>query len=100
MKVWFSPRARNRVRVVATWWRANRPGVADLFEDELEAAQQALATSPPAPGLTYETVRGKVIHRLLLPKTEQHVYFSTDESADMVVIHTVWGARRGRGPKL
>jgi hypothetical protein len=35
-----------------------------------------------------------------MPVTEQHVYFSIDEKADEVVIETVWGARRKRGPKL
>jgi hypothetical protein len=45
-------------------------------------------------------VRGKVIRRLLLPKTEQHVYFSIDDDGQRVVIHTVWSARRGRGAKL
>jgi hypothetical protein len=68
--------------------------------DEVEAAKQKLATLPPTPGLVYETVRGKTIRRLLLPKTEQHVYFSIDVDARIVVIHTVWGARRGRVPKL
>ncbi len=86
--------------MVATWWRAHRPDVAALFEEELEAATQKLATLPPTPGLVYETVQGKVIRRLLLPKTEQHVYFWIDEALDKVVIHTVWGARRGIGPKL
>ncbi len=85
---------------MAAWWRENRPDTADLFQHELEMAKQDLATLPPTPGLVYETVRGKVIRRLLLPKTEQHVYFSIDEDAQRVVIHTVWGARRGRGPKL
>jgi hypothetical protein len=85
---------------VAAWWRENRQATPDLFHDELEAAKRELATLPPTPGLVYETVRGKVIRRLLLPKTEQHVYFSIEESARMVVIHSVWGARRGRGPNL
>jgi hypothetical protein len=35
---------------------------------------------------------------MLMPKTEQYVYYVV--ALDAVVIHTVWGARRGRGPKL
>jgi hypothetical protein len=35
-----------------------------------------------------------------MPVTEQHVYFSIDKETDEVVIETVWGARRKRGPKL
>jgi hypothetical protein len=30
----------------------------------------------------------------------QHVYYSIDEAGEVVVIRTIWGARRGRGPKL
>lgn len=76
---------------MAAWWRENRPGAADLFQNELEATKQSLATLPPTPGLVYVTVRGKVIRRVLLPKTEQRVYFSIDEDVRRVVIHTVWG---------
>jgi hypothetical protein len=35
-----------------------------------------------------------------MPTTEQHVYYTVDEAAGEIVIETVWGAPRGRGPKL
>lgn len=35
-----------------------------------------------------------------MPKTEQHVYYTVDDAAAEVIIETVWGARRGRGPTL
>jgi hypothetical protein len=35
-----------------------------------------------------------------MPRTEQHVYDTVNEAADEIVIETVWGARRKRGPKL
>jgi hypothetical protein len=41
-----------------------------------------------------------VVRRLLLPKSQQHVYYVIDEALGAVVIYTIWGARRGRGPKL
>jgi len=37
---------------------------------------------------------------LLLQTTQQHVYYTVHESADLIIVLTVWGARRGRGPKL
>ncbi len=40
------------------------------------------------------------VWRILMPKAEQHIYYTIDEPADEVVIETVWGARRGKGPKL
>ena len=99
MKLRFTPRARRRAKIVATWWRAHRSNAPLLFAEELTWAKRELLSRPHlAP--VYATVRGKIVRRLLLPKTEQHVYYSIDETARLVIIHTVWGARRGRGPKL
>ena len=97
MKVRFTPRARQRARGVAAWWRENRPDVADLFDEELESATGRLTASG---GAVYETIHGNAIRRLLLPKTAQHIYYSIDDASDTVVVHTIWGARRGQGPKL
>jgi len=62
------------------------------------AAKRALE-DPPKLGLVYETIRGKVIYRMLLGKRAQHIYYSVDAKAGIVIVHTIWGARRGRGPK-
>lgn len=99
MKVWFTARARRRALHVASWWRANRPAAPDLFEQELHEAKQALGAHPLL-GTVYKTVGSWVIRRVLLRESEQHVYYSVNESAETVVVHTLWGARRGRGPKL
>jgi hypothetical protein len=32
----------------------------------------------------------------LLQTTQQHVYYTVHENADLIIVHTVWGARRGR----
>ncbi len=58
-----------------------------------------LAETPDL-GQVYETAQGKLIRRLLLRKTEQHVYYFVDDDTNTVVIQTIWGARRGRGPRL
>ena len=82
-----------------TWWRRNRPDTADLFERELEDAVKKVAAEPHA-GVRYRSVSGTVIYRLLLPKTQQHIYFSTDADSPARIVHTLWGARRGQEPKL
>jgi hypothetical protein len=38
--------------------------------------------------------------RLLLPRTEQHLYYSVDKAGGVVRVITIWGARRGRPPRL
>ncbi len=55
---------------------------------------------PRASGAVYATIKGAPIWLVLMPVTEQHVYLSIEEQIDEVVIETVWGARRKRGPKL
>ena len=99
MRVVLTPRARARAKAVAGWWRANRTTAPDLFERELEAAKNRLALEPRA-GRFYARIGDSLIRRVLLPRTEQHVYYEVDEKAEMVLVHTIWGARRGRGPDL
>ena len=99
MKVRFTPRSRRAALAMAKWWRANRPLAPDLFDRELEAAKWRLEQQPELPPV-YDTVRGRVIRRVLLPKTEGHVYYSFDQATESVVVHIIWGARKGRGPKL
>jgi len=48
----------------------------------------------------HSQIEGETVWRILLPRTEQHVYYSVNDTADEVVIETIWGARRGRGPQL
>jgi plasmid stabilization system protein ParE len=70
-----------------------------LFEQEFEQALRRLVSMPKA-GLPYPTESRPTMRRLLLPKTGYHVYFALERDETVVVIHSVWGARRGRGPKL
>jgi plasmid stabilization system protein ParE len=90
----FSPRARRRVTLVSSWWRSNRRAASMLFDEELEHAIQQLETQPTL-GAVYQSVEDEVVRRLLLPKTQQHVYYVIDEALRAVVIYTIWGARRG-----
>jgi plasmid stabilization system protein ParE len=94
-----SDRARRRIRAEDKWWRHNRSLAPDLFKQELADACDRILRAPRVRQV-YATIEGTSIWRVLMPVTEQHVYFSIDEEADEVVIETVWGARRQRGPKL
>jgi hypothetical protein len=70
-----------------------------LFAEELGEAERHLSTAPES-GATYGYRRNRLIRRWLLPTTEYHVYFSVDRKGRTVTVHSVWGARRGRGPRL
>ena len=81
------------------WWSKNRPYAPLLFLDELETAERHLSTVPIT-GQIYGYRKNRLIRRWLLEKTEYHVYFSVNRNAEVIMLHSVWGARRGRGPKL
>jgi plasmid stabilization system protein ParE len=99
LKVRFSPRARRRAATINKWWRANRPAVPDLFDRELAEITGKLAATPTL-GTIYATICGELVMRLLLPRTEQHLYYSVDKAGGVVRVITIWGARRGRPPRL
>jgi plasmid stabilization system protein ParE len=85
--------------VVTRWWRDHRPAAPSLFDDELKQTTELLSETPKL-GMVYEQTGKDFIYRVLLPKTEQHLYYSLDEESQIVIVHTIWGARRGKGPKL
>jgi hypothetical protein len=99
VKVRATGRAKREIARAALWWSKNRPHARLLFLDELEAAERHLRTAPIT-GQIYGYRKNRLIRRWLLEKTEYHVYFSVNRNAQLVMLHSVWGARRGRGPKL
>jgi hypothetical protein len=99
VKVRATGRAKREIARAAVWWSSNRPEAPLMFLDELAAAELHLCTAPFS-GQIYGYRRNRLIRRWLLEKTEYHVYFSVNRKAQFVMLHSVWGARRGRGPKL
>jgi hypothetical protein len=98
MKLVFTPEAEEQAGECDTWWRENRDA-RDLFARELAGASAFLRESPNV-GAKCTVLDGFPVRRVLLPKTGTHVYYSVDEAADLVTVLAVWGAPKGRGPKL
>lgn len=98
MNVRFTPRALGEAKRIKTWWLAHRPSAADLFERELDVALEHIRATPQA-GRVYDQVALEMaVRRVLLPKTKNHVYYAVE--ADVVVVLSVWGAQKGRGPDI
>ena len=95
----IAPRAETHIRRVSAWWREHRPAAPDLFAHEVADALDLLAVAPTL-GVYYAERRGRVIRRLLLPRSQHHIYFTYDETADVLEVRAVWHAKRGRGPLL
>src|SRR5205823_5670438 len=75
VNIFFTPRARARIREVDAWWRAHRPEAPNLFEEELEAAQLHIASESHLSS-PWRVVRGMLIRRVLLETTRQWLYYS------------------------
>ena len=97
MKVELSDEAKLQAREENAWWRKNRDAKR-LFTEELRAARKTLRDGPKHQ--VYAYIDGEPVRRMLLEKTRCHVYYLILEREKLVRIVAIWGARRGRGPKL
>ena len=98
MKLVLLAEAQARFEAEGEWWRENRDAT-ELFIEEFTQTLEMLASTPEV-GQAYRVARGKLIQRVLMKKTGCHVYYFHDREHDLVEIHSVWGARRERGPTL
>lgn len=98
MKLNISKRARLRAEKIDERWRSEAD-YPNLFAEELHARLVQLAETPQI-GSSWSTERRPNLKRLLLEKTQYHVYFEVDEPKQEIRVLTIWGARRGRTPRL
>jgi len=97
MRLRLAPRALSEAKRKKTWWQKNRQSSPDLFEEEFNVIVRSIQSAPGA-GAIYPSRFDIVIRRVLMTKTKNHVYFTATDTE--VVILSVWGAARERGPKL
>lgn len=98
MKIVLLDEAQERFEAEDRWWREHRDAT-DLFVTEFEETLRQVAVVPNI-GQRYRRARGKLIQRILMKKTRCHVYYFYDVEHDIIEIHSIWGARRRRGPAL
>ncbi len=70
-----------------------------LFTEELEWTFRYICQRPNA-GIGWPTSRRPALRRILMPRTENHVYFVVDDKTQTVRVLSVWGGPRGTTPKL
>ena len=97
MKVDLSRRAEREMGRIARWWQEHSSSPA-VFLDELEQMNEHIETTSVL-GAIYEAKGRSTVHRRLMKKSVCHVYL-VRRSPELVVIVSVWGARRRRGPKF
>jgi plasmid stabilization system protein ParE len=98
MNLRLTPRALAEAKRIKTWWHRHRSSVPDLFERELDVALAHILATPTL-GILYDQGDLEVpVRRVLLPKSKNHVYYAVE--ATEVVVLSIWGAPKGRGPNL
>lgn len=90
-RVFFLPRARREYAIALAWWRVNRTAARTLLREEVRAARRLLARHPEAGP---EDEAGTGVRRLLLQRTEYHIYYRVVAEERRVDILAVWHARR------
>ena len=98
LRVKVDPPAAEEIRSITHWWRENRPANPDLFRRELVEARALLAKKPDV-GPHVRGARPDV-QRLLLRRTQYHIYYRVDRAGRSVIILAVWHTSRGAGPPL
>jgi hypothetical protein len=94
----FSRRALREIERATRLWRENARHDAELFAVELGEAFERIRKWPYAPTVVRLT-NGRETRRVLMKKTEYHVYYR-DARPGVVLVLSVWGGRRQHEPKL
>ena len=94
-----SRRAGRQIRAASTWWLANRDKAPTAFADDLRDAFNLLADLPGA-GERVQHSRLKNARRLLMVRTQHHLYYEVDEGAQTVQILVLWHTSRRKDPSL
>jgi plasmid stabilization system protein ParE len=100
VRVRFTPEARLSVREKRAWWAQNREKAPHLFVEELATIVAKLRNGADDERQQYAARGGRIIWRLLMPRTRNHVYYRLNEAAGDVEILVVWNAVAGTTPDL
>jgi hypothetical protein len=100
VRVRFTPEARLAIREKRAWWEAHREKAPRLFVEELAAVVAKLREGTDKERHEYAVRRGRIIWRILMPKTKNHVYYRVDHTAREAEILLVWNAVSRAAPDL
>lgn len=100
MKVRFTPEARLAVREKRAWWKQHREKAPGLFVKELAMIVAKLRDGADDERQQYAARDGRIIWRILMPKTRNHICYRLDEAIGHVEILVVWNDIAGATPDL
>jgi plasmid stabilization system protein ParE len=82
---------------ILSWWAANRPASPTLVLEELEQVAELLAKTPGL-GRQYQPRSG--VRRILLPRSQHHVYYLVDPPRRVVRVVSLWHTARSKPPPI
>jgi hypothetical protein len=100
VRVRFTPEARLAIREKRAWWEQHREKAPRLFVEELTTIVAKLRAGAEKERQAYAARGGRIIFRILMPKTRNHVYYRVDDAAQEVEILIIWNAVAGAAPDL
>lgn len=100
MRVRFTPEARIAIREKRAWWEQHHEKAPRLFVEELAAVVAKLREGAEQERQQYAARSGRIIWRLLMPKTRNHIYYRVNEAGRDVEILLIWNAVAGATPEL
>lgn len=92
----FTFTAQQHVAREQAWWLEHRD-YPEVFAEELEQALRIVAMLPGA-GTVYSASPVPGVRRIYLRRVALHLYDTFNDEG--VLVRALWGARRGRGPRL
>ena len=100
MRIRFTPEALQAARTKRAWWEQHRDKAPRLFVIELAAVVAKLRDGADEERQRYGLRGGRVIWRMLMPKTLNHVYYRIDPTGGVVEILVIWNATAGATPEF
>jgi len=100
VRIRFTSEALKAARTKRAWWVQHRDKAPGLFVAELGAVVAKLRDGADKERQRYALFGGRIVWRLLMPKTGNHVYYRHDSSAGVVEILSIWNATAGAPPDL
>jgi plasmid stabilization system protein ParE len=98
VKLDFTKRAERDARRIHARWGTHADHKETFARELLETLEHLISVS--SPGTPCGTAKHPGLRRMLMPKSECHVYFEIDQRRDVVRVLTVWSGLRGRAPSL
>jgi len=98
-RVRIADRAQRQINKAGDWWLRNRSKAPFAFADDFDSALDLLETLPGAgESVPHQRIRG--LRRLFISRVRYFLYYTIDESSELIQVLALWHASRGQAPRL